>query len=512
MNSNWLTPKGAGGVEASARAQQATAQQQSNILQQQQQQQQDAYNRYIGSLSGTDSAANNLLMSMTSSARANQTPFMPSNMSAFIQSPTNPGSAPAYTAQNYAGKVGSAPTYTAQNYASQVASPQTDYSKQVNTNAQGDWNTPSGSQYTLSPEVLAQLYGGASPEDIQKQVQNAYGTLNSLNLQQYGNTTQNAMAGEMARRGITDSSGAFNKRVGLSNALTTQGAQMNAQGVLASLQAAEEARNARNGALLSGEGLKQQAASSALGLGTTQEQIRANRAAEQLAALQTASGLQQNYASGKNEALSLAQQLNSGELNNALAAYNAGLTGLQTQSGLSTDELNRQNSAYNAGLAGLQTQSGLSTDELNRQNSAYNAGLAGLQTQSGLSTDELNRQNSAYNTALNGNLAYTQAANEAVNQQAGLSQQAYQNAVTNYGLEQANQMYKDQALQAYLQYLQQQQGQYLGMVNPSALTQGYANLGQTYGNIGQQYGQIGANQMNLLGSLAGVAGTYYGQK
>ena len=487
MNSNWVTPKGSGYAIGAAQEQEKTAQQQADILQQQQQMQQDAYNRYLGSLSSTDTAAQNLLMRQTSKSRANTTPFMPSDMSSAVLAPTNPGAAPQYTAQNYAGQVSAAPQYTAQNYAGQVVSPQTDYSKQVNTNNQGTWSAPTGSQYTLSPEVMAQLYGGASPEDVQKQVTEAYSALNNINLQQYGDTTKNAMAGEMARRGITDSSGAFNKRVGLSNALTTQGAQMNAQGVLAALQASEDVRNNRNSALLSGEGLRQQAATSALGLGTTEEQVRANRAAEQLMALQAAGALQQNYASGQNEATALRQQLNSGELSNALAAYNAGLTGLQTQSGLSTDELNRQNSAYNTGLTGLQTQSGLSTDELNRQNSAYN-------------------------TALNGNLAYTEAANQAVNQQAGLTQQAYQNAVTNYGLEQANSMYEDQALAAYLQYLQQQQANSLGLVNPSALTQGYANLGQTYGNIGNQYAQIGANQMALIGGLAGAAGNYYGTK
>ncbi len=631
MSSKWFTPRGSGGVEASAQAQQDTAAQQQLLLQQQQARAQNAWSQYLQSMGQSDSYAQQMVNAIVN--RAGMVPATPTDYSSSIVMPTSPGAAPtyankaysssiaqapsytkqnaasqvpfvsneylmptspgaapSYASQNLAGGVGNAPSYASQNlgasvpflgewsgayptglgkdYASQIISPTTNYANQIRTMPLSDWSAPTGSQYTLDSEVMKALSGGASAEDVQRQVQEAYGTLGGIDLSNYASGVQSSLESDLARRGITGASGALSKRIGLANWQAVENAKLGAQGTLAGIEAGESVRSARNQSMLSAEGLKQAAASSALGVGTTTEQVRANRAAEQLAAIQAAAGLQQGYVSGTNEATALAQQLASGalqldrqgvldveslkqgraaqqiaalqaqsqlgstDLANQLSAYNAGLTGLQTQSALSSEELNRQIAAYNAALSGnlqytqaynttvgqradqtiqaLLAQSQLGSTDLANEIAAYNTGIGGVQAQSQLDTDELQRQIAAYNTSLGGNIQYNQALNNAVLQQAGLGQQNYQNAVTQYGLRTANQQYKDSAQAAYLQYLQNQQNQMLGLSDLSGIASGYGNLGQTYAGIGSQYAQMGQQQWNMLSSLVPGLGYVFG--
>jgi hypothetical protein len=426
---------------------------------------------------------------------ASNLPTQRQDLSATLRMPTSPGQAPSYTGQNLKEQVpflgawsGSYPMALGQDYSAQVARPQTNYSGQVNTTPLGAFSVGARGAYTVDPTALSQLTGGATPEDVQRQVQEAYSTLGNLDLSNYGQSAAQSLSSEMARRGILGSTGATSKRIGLGNWQTVQGARLGAEGTLAGIQAGEATAAGRAGRLMSAEGLRQAEAADVRNLAFGEEDVRAARAAENLSALQAASNLQGQYVSGTNEAAQLAQNL-------ALGAGQYQRQGVLDVEGLT-------------------------------QGRAQQA-IQALQAQSGLSSEELARQLSAYQAALGGNIDYTRAYNEAVGQRFGMQGTLYDEAFQSAQADWQNRQSSDAANMqrwiaqraATVEDQTRQSQQYWDAIN--YLTGQYQTLygmampgSASLASAGAQMGEVAKNEAaaSPWGDIFGAVGGWLGKR
>jgi hypothetical protein len=92
----------------------------------------------------------------------------------------------------------------------------------------------------------SQLAAAPDPEAEAAKIQSSYDTLNGLNLQDYKRNLEDTLGSSLARRGITDSSGAINGLAGIDNWAAVQGARDKAEGLMAARQWAQGLRNENN--------------------------------------------------------------------------------------------------------------------------------------------------------------------------------------------------------------------------------------------------------------------------
>lgn len=114
--------------------------------------------------------------------------------------------------------------------------------------------------YTPSASALSALRSGPDPAAVGQQVRSAYGGIADANLNTLTARRQSNLTGEMARRGLSGSSGEFSNMVGLQNWRDAAASQNNANATLAGIQAESGARDQQRTGYLNAEQLMQQGA------------------------------------------------------------------------------------------------------------------------------------------------------------------------------------------------------------------------------------------------------------
>jgi hypothetical protein len=438
---------------------------------------------------------------------------VPENQSKKLQTIANPDFSSMTLPKDLSSQVQFAGNYNPSGQAQlpQNLSGQVQFAGNYNAN-----NTPAA--YSVSDATKNTLNDVPGWQDVMKQVQGAYNAVGSNSLAQSAAQQQNALSASNARRGLGNSTFSNTDNVAQMNSLANQQSQLNAQGLLAGLNAAQGIRGESTQNALNLAGLEQAAATGGLDRYQLQE------------------ALKNQYLNSNNSSLAQQSGMNNDSYNLANNQYlqNEALKNqyLNTNNSALSQQAGMQNDLYNLGWQGLLNQNNILSNNtaLNNatigQANAMNNETYGLKNQA-FQNDTANQlaflnqnnsalgqqsdmQNSLYNLANQQWLNKEQlgAANRAEQtQQAGLLNDYYNNQynmdmtryLTDLGLQQQGR--QEQSTNWWNAYnaLTGQQSQLAGLYNPGAAANGY-------GNLANGYGQIAANNTagitGLIGALA----------
>jgi hypothetical protein len=355
MSKCFVAP-GTGGVEASANAQQTTAQNSAGLVSQ----------------AAATATANQPMAQQTLNSEMPTAQYLSNYLSGGYASPTVAG--PPSSGWNGVGDppltmapVGSPTTVANPLYVAPAAQLQTPTS--LSSFASKLPTVPTAANlpasYTPSAATLSALSQTPDWQTAGAEVRKAYGDTANVATAQNLNAGQQALAASMAQRGLTGSSINNSGMVGLQNLASIQGAQANAQGLVASQAEEQSLRNEGATNAVTASNLQQTAAEDAISQAQAQQALNASLRGEQTGQVQQDAQWAAQDSQNANNTTIAQSQLNTAQQQQQSSNYMASLqalTGISNQYATASNLIPVINA--NNSVAGVYNQAGQSYSQM----------------------------------------------------------------------------------------------------------------------------------------------------